>query len=585
MPNPLQTREVAVGAAIPEAPIGPGAILTPEQQARAKVRQKVKESTDLSPLNALSEAAKSIRKPAAGAFERLVDANIGIERRVDGKRSLSAAEIVRKDVAVKYEKLARELAEKGYDGLSAGDKLEARNFVNGVLSALPEVAAILPAAGADRDAILEGILKDQKLLSKVRLVYAEATAEDKKLDSSRIEESKKQFDEAKAVEDKKKEEKTRTEDELSSVEKELRKFSPTGAKTKELETILKRLPTLQRQLDERQDALERIDDDLESNKAGRRHAVRTGAPTTTFDTEIANLTIEKRKVEKELEKTSVEINKKAQLESEKTDLQTKQRSLTEKMGALKPEFEAAVKTRLAAQAEFAGLKLDRAYLEQAFADSLRDIIPESTVRYLESNVKLADEKRTELLNDEIAKTKDKVEKTLLYQMQVRFTNSDGSLIKGTIRSEYDILKNRAPTMGPKELIRQYLNAEVAAGRITVVERDEKLNDAEWVKAMSPKVAEELLRQYLKIGKLSVAEAEHIMGTEWGKGVIDSALTKNEAIMTELKKLKEKGVIKGSPLEYIKGLKGSALLKILLLLLGAAAAVGIGGPMIAKTLPI
>ena len=66
-------------------------------------------------------------------------------------------------------------------------------------------------------------------------------------------------------------------------------------------------------------------------------------------------------------------------------------------------------------------------------------------------------------------------------------------------------------------------------------------------------------------------------------MIESALAKNESIMNALNQLKEKGVIKGSPLEFIRKLKGPSLLKLLLMLLVGGAVVGVGGPLLLKGL--
>lgn len=587
MATPLQSREIGIKAALPEAPIAPGAVLTPEQQASAKVREHVRKSTEPSPLTALSEAAKSLRKPPAGSFERLLDSNIGVERKADGKRQLTPSENIRKDTAVKYEKLARELAEKGYDGLSAGDKIEARNLVNLTLSSLPEVNAVLPPAGPDRDAILEKILRDenQTFIGKVRAVYLEKTSDSNKHDSTSIEASKKQYDEAKAAENLKKAEKERTEKELKQVESDLDKFSTGKPKAVDLEKAIKRAPTFQRQLEEKQDELEGINDQLEALKVGRRRAIIAGTATTTFDTQIQALTPDKRKLEREIENVNTEIAKKGQLEEEKKELQGKQKSLTEKLDSVKPELEALSKARLEAQAEFAGLKVDRAYVEQAFADSLQDIIPEATLRYLEENIKLADEQRVKLLNEEIAKTGDKGEKALLQQMLERWQNTDLSPIKGNIRDDFNNIMNRAPAIGgPDNLISRMLNAEVTAGRLTMAEANERRNDPEFLKKMGPQVTEGLLRQYIKIDKLSSRQAKYIGNTEWGKGMILQAFTKNEAAMSELNALREKGLIKGSPLEFIKSLKGPSLLRLLLLLLGSAAAITFGGPALLKFIP-
>ncbi|MDO8461160.1 MAG: hypothetical protein Q7S38_01815 [bacterium] len=544
----------------PAAPPPPGS----SQEAAGILRKKMAEQGPKSALEAMRARSKPPGETARKVSE-INEKNIGFEKDATGRtiRGTGTEEARRLDTAKNYTGLTKDFLEKGFDGLSSSQKIAARSMVDNALNAFPEMEAFLSTMSpGEVNAVLDTLLKNPEYAASLSRVFEKAAEPSKALASEAVSDLKTKFDEESQKEKAKTDEISKNSREASKINTELDQFAKKGGisstKLKELEDLTRDMPDIQRNL---ADAQERFDEAKETIRdVDQRRRVQLGRgvdDTTVQDAEITARRKEARIFQREIIGYQDKIQRKASLEQEKASLEQEKQKLEENRVKLEDELKIQTKARIAAQADYATAKMDRASQEDDYVDGLRGMFGEATFQYLEDKIEKAETAQKELLQQEEANAEDPAEKAILSKIQTRWEKVEGGYNKEKIDSDY---KSVLSSNGAIEVLREML---ITSG-FSLDEANVKLADKAFVEKMQPKVVEKLLTRKLQTGKPTEQEARLIIESEWGKGMIDKAIANKKELKDAVNTLMAEGVVKDN--------KG--LLKLLLLLFGGLITLGI-----------
>lgn len=588
MPVTPSAPEAVARAVLPETPPAAGAPLTPDQARAKQLREK---STKEGPRPALDSLRQAVERRD---IDSLLDKNFGVE--VDPAtgqkvRAAGSPEEARFNSSKQRAEIISNYLEKGYDGLTAAEKTFVTNEIKNALNAWPPGQQFIDTlAPAEQQELFERILKGQedgdiKLPATVRKLLEERA---QGVIADEVTEKKRKFDELQQKETETQNQLTLKATELTNVSTSLAQFETVagtpGAKLRELERLQKRSAKLNQDLEEKTDQLETAKGQLNRLENQRDMLLVTGASTTAVDALISIKETAVSGLKTAISQVQQQLDRKQALETEKVSLESRKQTLETERASLQQQLQDAIRQRTSAQADLMKAKIERGEKEEKFADSIKNLFSDASIKYLKDKIQAVDIAEKQRYGEEKARAGDPGEKAVMEEALVRWQRENGQLIEGQIKSDYSNLMNRSPLVGgPDNLTKRMLDAQVTAGKLTAAEANAKKNDPAFLEKMRPGVAQELISQYIKLGKFSEAEAEMIIKTDWGKQVIDNAWQKNESLKNALQGLKEKGIIKGSPLEFLGKLKGKSLLKWLLFLLLGGVVAGVGGPMLLKTL--
>lgn len=587
MAAPLAQPETVARAILEKAPATPPAAGS-SQEAAAKIREDLQQKGPRSALESLRQP----KPPEQKKIDSLLDRNIGTERDASGKkvRRAGSDEDKRFKEAQEAEKLGKEFLEKGYDALSTTQKVAIYLKVEQAFSAWPEGKTLLAGMpAADRQACMEGILKDPDFIAKHRASFGEANL--KTVEEEALIEAKRKFEEAKRGEEAKKRDIARNNGEKTSVDSQLEQFADRtavggtkGAKLQELENLDRDMPVLQADLMAKNDQAAALRDSQKDLEEMKRMALYTRKDPTEFITKLADVRNELRTLQREIETLNKQVARKPFLEKEKVDLEQRKLELAEERSMLDGELKNLSQDRARLQADLAGEQLNRSSQEEDFVDGLKGTFSEATLRYLEDKITAAEEAQRRLFEEEEAKAVDPYEKIALEALRLRYEKEitrggrkEYVLDKDKIKEDYPKLLD--PAQGPKGILRDVLIADLdkrfppgSPGRAAELAKIEaKLKDPDFVKKMEPKIAERLITRQIQTGKLTEDDVRVIRESDWGAGMINKALENKKGLKDEIEALYGKGAVEsGSFWKDLKRMSNGSLLKLLLLMLGTAA---------------
>lgn len=578
----------------PVAPPPPGSL----QEAAVKIREKLNEGGSRSALESMRQ-----RKPIEQRkIDELIDTNCGIERNADGtKKRPAGLEVKRRfDEMQKYAKLSKDFLEKGYDGLDVGQKPIVRTLVEQAVRAWPEADALFsgppPMPPAEKEAIIETMLKDPKFAEKARSIF-EGIIDPAKALKDTVFEAKTALEEARRKEGERKNEITKNNNEKALVNTELEQFKDGGGvgdgqKLQQIKAIEAELPTLKANLITKEDQSAEVQDRIKDSESQRRVTLQRGLDTIPIDAELMTKRSEARTLQREIKEINDRINLKTELEQERTSLEQKKQNLEEEKMRLDAELRSLTQERFASQANFSSAQLARTSEEMDFAGSLKDVFSETTMQFMEERIASAEEVQRKLIEEERAKTTDPDEQKILDALKIRWDQENWKngrrsykINKFQVKEDYGNLI----VEGPKRILKDILlaNSGFTAGTpayaVEAARIDAKLTDLAFVEKMQQKVVERVITRQIQVGKVTEDDVRILRESDWGKGVVQNAIKNKAELRSEIEQLYGQGALETTFWEKLKRTSNGNFLKLLLLLLGTVALVVPVGMAIKSTL--
>lgn len=569
--------EVSAKASLPRETGAP-----PEADTLSRVRKELEKEKNTN----ISEQFQKERRAQdvfnEGTRKILFDANFGTERNPDGTKKRDSATEQRFKQASQSEQLSRELVEKGYDSLTPTQKNRARAVVERAISINPILKDQLPTDPVRKEEVLVKVLKDPELAHEIIAAYSERVDPTQKL-QDQVSEVKQKLEETTKSEKDKKIELRDTTTSLGENSHEIARFDLTADKGIELTQLTTELPGLKEDLENKNNELRLAEENIAIYKQQMLYQTMAGNDTSKIEAALQEAIRQAGRVRGEKTAINIKINRHSSLIEEKRKLESERTSLEQKKLQLSTELTGITKERVRLQAEFATAQMTRESEEEQFVNGVNGILSEATFRYLQEQLTKADNAQRKVVEEMLQKATSETEKKYLTGLLSRYERPKSPTILDSrktqpntynIDSDTTILLSNDPTLGgPEGLLRKQLLDQ----GLTAAQVDEQMANKEFVEKMQPRAVESLLSAKLKSGKLSADEAEKIIRSPWGEGMIDKAIQGNQKIKDTIESLRAQGKIKGDLKEMLRAMDKQSLLSFLLLILGAAAlgVVGVG----------
>ncbi len=566
--------EVSARASLPKEP---GAA---EDATLAKIRQELSQQRNANVSERFSRARSAQEAFNPGTRKMLLDANFGTQRNEDGTRNLDTEEAARLREAGKSEKLARELVEIGYDKLSVTQKKDARTIVERAISISPILKDQLPTDAVKREQMLSQILKDPDLLAEIVSVYGERVDMSQKLNDL-VSEARGKLAQKSEEESAAQTELTTTITNLSATTAEIARFDPTSDRGMALTELQGEVPDLIEEVEAITDELKQTNETISMYKQQFTLLSMSGSDTARVEAAMSALLIKANELRSQKTAGNKKINQYNALIAEKKQLDLDKANLEKKKQELIDKLTGITKQKLVLQAEVATAQMTRTQDEENFLNNVNGILSESTFRYLQDQLTRADETQKRVLEDMLKTATTDTEKRFLTQQLSRYDRPRTPTLLNPKKTEPNmvnidgdttILFSPDPVFGGREglLRKQLLDSGATASQV-----DEMLKDKDFVEKMGSQAVESLLAAKLKSGRLTEDEAEKIIKSPWGKGMVDGALQSNQKVKDAMEALKSQGVIKGDIREAIGRMDKKSLLAVLLLVIGTGGLAGFG----------
>jgi hypothetical protein len=591
-------RQEAVRAATPETRAPAAA---KKDTGTTRIREAMAKNATQSPVEAFAAAVEGIDVVDRGAAQAVVIENIGTEiDSTTGKKTLNPEQTRLKTKAEKFEKISGLLLEKGFDSTEfAPYQAEALQTVEGILSAFPEIAALIPdgtANPAAKKAFLESYLKDPRFIAIVRRRYNEAFAETRTLEDP-VTQAVTDFEAANKAFTDNETSHTKATTRVGELHAILDRFKPTGADAATLDTLGGKLDANRGKLHRAERELDRIDDRMGSLEVRKAIAEDRGDTVRAKEAEDEIKALETRRGIEEGKLTDIakEIKEFERLNAEKTAAQEELARQQAVQAECEGKKDALARDKALKQATLEQARKQRVRLERGYVKSL-DVLGSSVAEYQQERLREAEAARIEVAEKDEAEAKDKAQKALASQRRRRWKEAHKpnawnreteQLNKGKIEEDLMGALSQDPDKGPDPLVKDMLvkglATEVAAGNMTQAEADaivaEKMKDPDFMKDARPQVMEDLLAVAFRSGqKLNNSQLEQIAESEWGVGLIDRALNKNAELKAMLEKARADGVIKGDLRTFFKD--NPSILAIILAAAAGTVGIAVGAPLIA-----
>ncbi len=589
--------------ALLKAAIRPEAKLVSEGQVHAvKLREGMKKAGQSeSPVDDLDKSLEATKPVNSDRARKLIDRNVGTDVDAKGERlwNKKADREARKKLQG-LEEVAREMTEEGgIDKLiAAGKESQVIELAEIALTADPDMALLLPDKATDPVARKEEIiafLKQPGMAQKIKAEYNARFKEDAKL-ADEVSPAKEALRRAQEAEKLKKDALDKNKKDSGTNTSELEQFDPGKTKALKLEKLTTDLPTIESDLELSQYNLDTVSKEIDRLKLARINVIAKDptADISALDIEITAKEAERIKYAGEVKGYKAQIKEKEDLETEKRNLEVTKKRLEEEAPTLEEQLRGATAERITKKLELDEKLDERTDQEQAFADSVRNIITQAVAKQVRENLTLGKKVQDEELQKLESETVDQIEKAFYRTLRTRYeeprkpgfvmsNKGETQPNKVNINQDYEDLVSLDPVDpitgkggGPKVVMRRLLAESLMSTVPDPAERariiDEKMKDPTFVSETTSTMVETIVAAKLRIGKLKPAEVRTVMD-KWGEDMIGKARTKNANLDKQLAQLTGEGVIDKT---LFRKLSDSKLLRILmLLLLGGVAIAGLG----------
>jgi hypothetical protein len=542
MPEHVDIRELKKPQTIVESVFGttpPDA--TPEQKQTVKsITSQEQKDNPKTAAEVLSLPAEQI--PSRAELHDIVDRNISsyIDEH-SGDRLRTPEQTRHFHQTLDAANLIQTVLEKGYQGLSHGEKQQVR------MKILPDMQRLWPEINqafgtmttAERQKAMDGILSDPHFEIELKRILDGLRTERTTTEDGAEKTAKDAYDRAEDEYRKTEAQLTAERVALANATTQRHEFNPGEAKDRLLAGLrsmaeLDRLKKLSEEelRDKRNDlnhTRERIRqltpyENLVGGNA-QQQVLHTTAqadlPTlrgqeTTLNTDIARL-------RSDVDTIEADIAQRKELEEQKKNVGKDEHDATEKVGTLEVEKDQKKRDMFTAKANLELAKLDKTAKEKAIVQRWQKAFSQAAETVVRDRVAKVEQAK-EAIKDTASGA------ALSAGLEKRWKKANGDPNKAAIRKDY------------KALVNNNLDSIIT----DAMSREGVTNpDASMVAAARKKTAEEILANYLKTGgKISAADAKRLVDSDLGEEVITNAAKKNKALVDAMDKLKREGHIPG-----------------------------------------
>lgn len=590
---------MAIGApASPEQIIVQASLGTPEktmspgQEVARSVRGIIdRDDTPAPPLEKTRNALKTFierRPPEIGVSKGakgVIEGNFGTDRDPETGAIIRTPESeARLDGTKTFEALARGAV--NYDTLTDAQKLQALTSAEDVLKLDPLIEATLPKDPIRRRKWIEDrYLKEPGVIAKIQAEHQRLSSSEARL-IDEVTPAKLALNEAATELEKRKAEQERIQGELNAATTRIGEFEPGQTEANRLKELTEKLPQNQEALKTKEAELADLTSEIDELRKVRINLSigRPPQPTGDITAQIRLLQEEARQLLAPKASISGEIAEHARLIAEKPRLEQEQSRLEGQLRVAQSEVQTAVTAKSIAQANVEGAQFDRSEAEDGYVAEWQGIISRSVAEYAQEQLQLGETAYQTYIEELAEKSTDVAEKALVRQLsgnrwkEEKAVTVAGKVIMKRRVTKESLVKNDVdamidPTRGAKTIVEQMLRSELAtevtAGRMTQAQLDEvvksRMGDGAFVEKWTPLVAEPLLRERLKLGKLSDSQQEAIANSEVGRQILDRAM-KNPSEIQDPKRRAQVEALRNSGIDTVDKMDKFSRSELLLALL-------------------
>ena len=479
---------------------------------------------------------------------------IGTERGDDGQKQRTPEEETRYQHATAYKDVIGKFLEKGYDtpeasgGLTRADRVHIQTQVIREIMSRPDLARKYNSLdNRGKWQFIERHIRNPKFAAKLREKLA--TIADSPEIPDTVTDKQDQVREQEIERDRVQEEINEISQRLNAVDARLKEFKrPTrggrtiGAKAQELDRLRNDFTQMQTELRTNTQTHANANHRLQLLDQERRATfARPGAPglrtIAEIDGDITNERNNLNTAQQEIDRLTASIDRIPQLEQEEQSLQEQKREISSEHRTKHTELDRVIFELGKRQREFQDAKSVRASAEQDVVDGLRDIWGESANELINEDLNaLAEQVNTQL---EEAKTnaRDTSVKAALGQLEKELsttitrkrwgkTETRRVINKSNTKNLVDGLITHGPEYVMKVLMLRTINP--STGRMfTVPEIEARMKDQSFVDELKPQVITQALSRDILIEGLTEDKIYAITNSQWGAGMIEQAMQKNE----------------------------------------------------------
>lgn len=478
---------------------------------------------------------------------------IGSERDASGKRTRSAGspEEKRFNDATRAAELALKLGEKGYDGLTPGEKTTVTDSIKRTVLQNPSLSKEFNGLNpAKKQEFLERIARDKsyakevnsalKTFSEGEVLDNSASVKQDALDQARIDQAVKQSE----LDD--------TQRRLDAIDVRLKAFditaTPPGAQAQEMERIRANLTTLQaeaanfqQEMDDKNFRLGQLQQERQAALQGQNQArggSYTGRSVSDIDVDIATVRGELQTSTSNYNSRAAEINKLPQLEQQEQKLEQDRVELAKEKGNKENEKSKADIIFSKAQRELQDALDRRTRQEEEIVASLEGVFSTATMELIDKQIEAYGQQFEESLKHVNTEGMSADQKAVIAALEQRWvkvinkrrfggrTEPRRVIDKAKVNIDFNTLMAGGTEIYMRDVLSEAINP--ATGAIyTPAEIDKLIKSEDFVNTAQPEAIKQLIARKAVVGGIEPSDVYQITHSSWGQEVIGGAIKTNE----------------------------------------------------------
>jgi hypothetical protein len=525
---------------------------TPEQQAVKRINEEMAKGK----AHEAIEAAKKNKPIDAAKISKKAE-EIGIGEKIDpatGKkdRSGSAAEQQRfqdfKDSAA----LNKEFLEKGYDGITDPAKKQSlRDSVQNAIISNPALCSEFSTLSlAEQRTRLEAILKDPKCASSLREVMSGVLDKEIGIKDKEVLDLKDALTDKETRRTDAENEKNDLTKQINDLDTALKDFdrSPTsmGLKASELDGLLKGASAAQTELITWKYNFQSLEGELAQLQADKQIMLRRGTDIADKENEITAKKAELKTAKTEVDSRQVKLDRIKELQTEEAALKEKKTQAEISKRSKDTDLKTADLDLSKAKRLYEDRVRVRADQEDELVNGMKNALSEAANNYFVKELDTAEKAYNTISGEDDKKNAIGDEKAVYSAERKRWERVENA---GTKKEKILICKDKVNADflalirdgGSENTLRAMLvDQGYAPDKIDNLFKDQA--DGSFYKKMTQEVTSQIVRRKILAGGITRADVFNIQNSNWGEGMIKSALEKNKAAAAEMQALLGEGVI-------------------------------------------
>lgn len=572
-----QEKEATIRATIEESP-GAGAAAGSLLERAQKIQDTLENKGPHATIESLRPPVEeqTARFNLEHAFSSGLDAN--------GRTVQSREQQGRYAEARKFYDIATTFIKDGYPRLSARDRGLITTRIIQAVRAWPEGDEIFRhlATDAERQAAIRRLLENPDFAAKVRNHLGEVLNKAEEAShSDDLEQKQRDHEgahlEAEAAETERYRQagEWRMLDDQYEPYKEVTRTGVKGHLLDELDTLNAGLAGFESTIRNRQRELSRIDDEIADLNRDRR-AAQTADERQQIQEDIRTQRDRRNTVQEDIDGAQEQINRLQTLQAEKARIEERRNAIQANLVESQKTANDKIRDLSLKNIDLQKARNAHTLNEQVLQNDLRNVFSEAAFEYLKEKVDESQAENDRLREEEIKNAETEDDRNILNALGHRYVDVDRNPRRDVIDREYEMLFRLNGAKEIFEAMYRGTNRYPPASPEYVSELariNERLKDPEFIQKYEPRVAQEILSRRIQTGRISEQDAQFIMNSQWGQGMIEEGLRKRNDIREQVENLVGERVIDPGFFRKLRESSGGNLVMILLLLFGTVATAG------------